>query len=180
SEKSRVSDSGSGQFCANAGAALRANRAAQADARRRANSDIGSCRSVGGRRLDRVRRTGYSNRMRLSMRVAAVLMAACTPAPESSLAQPDVPRTVPDNPNEPHLTNVRMLTNGGENAEAYFSADGQRLIFQATRPGISACDQIFTMNADGTDVRMVSSGEGATTCARSEERRVGKYGCRDD
>ena len=99
------------------------------------------------------------------MTVAAVLMAACTPAPESSLAQPDVPRTVPDNPNEPHLTNVRMLTNGGENAEAYFSADGQRLIFQATRPGISACDQIFTMNADGTDVRMVSSGEGATTCA---------------
>lgn len=58
-----------------------------------------------------------------------------------------------------------MLTNGGENAEAYFSADGTQLIFQATRPGISSCDQIFTMNADGTDVRMVSSGEGSTTCA---------------
>lgn len=58
-----------------------------------------------------------------------------------------------------------MLTNGGENAEAYFSADASRLIFQATRPGISSCDQIFTMDADGTDVRMVSSGKGSTTCA---------------
>ncbi|HEX2166470.1 MAG TPA: hypothetical protein VHG09_04455 [Longimicrobiales bacterium] len=58
-----------------------------------------------------------------------------------------------------------MLTNGGENAEAYFSADARRLIFQATRPGVSSCDQIYTMNADGTDVRMVSSGVGATTCA---------------
>ncbi|MGH7505277.1 MAG: TolB family protein, partial [Longimicrobiales bacterium] len=65
---------------------------------------------------------------------------------------------------EPHLRNVRMLTHGGENAEAYFSADGQRLIFQSTRPGGSACDQIYTMNVDGTGVRRVSTGEGRTTC----------------
>jgi TolB protein len=66
---------------------------------------------------------------------------------------------------EPRLSNIRMLTNGGENAEAYFSGDTRKLIFQATRPGVSACDQIFTMNTDGSDVRMVSTGKGRTTCA---------------
>ena len=52
-------------------------------------------------------------------------------------------------PPETHLTNVRQLTHGGENAEAYFSEDGKRLIFQATRPGYP-CDRIFTINIDGT------------------------------
>ena len=105
------------------------------------------------------------------MTVAAVVtIAACGPAPEivqtaSPYAQPGVPATIQSLPDETRLSNVRMLTNGGENAEAYFSADASRLIFQATRPGVSNCDQIYTMNADGTDVRMVSSGEGATTCA---------------
>ena len=31
---------------------------------------------------------------------------------------------------EQHLSNIRQLTFGGNNAEAYFSADGKRLIFQ--------------------------------------------------
>lgn len=74
-------------------------------------------------------------------------------------------RPFPSSPDEPHLRNLQMLTNGGENAEAYFSADGKRLIFQATIPGVSACDQIFTMNADGTNARRVSNGKGRTTCA---------------
>lgn len=108
--------------------------------------------------------------MRLPVTVAAaLLLAGCAPTPEpvqtASLTQPNVPRSLADRPEEPRLTNIRMLTNGGENAEAYFSADGSRLIFQATRPGVSACDQIFTMSADGSDVRMVSTGKGATTCA---------------
>ncbi len=64
---------------------------------------------------------------------------------------------------EVHLTNVRQLTHGGENAEAYFSHDGSRLIFQSTREGI-ACDQIFTMKLDGSDQRRVSNGAGRTTC----------------
>ena len=57
-----------------------------------------------------------------------------------------------------------MLTNGGENAEAYFSADDQQLIFQRTHPPGLPCDQIFTMNLDGSNVRRVSNGEGRTTC----------------
>src|SRR3954471_8251750 len=35
---------------------------------------------------------------------------------------------------EKHLKNIRQLTEGGENAEAYFSQDGTRLIYQSTRP----------------------------------------------
>lgn len=65
---------------------------------------------------------------------------------------------------DPRIQNLRQLTFGGTNAEAYFSADGQRLIFQATRPGVSACDQIYTMNLDGSDLRLVSTGKGRTTC----------------
>src|SRR5678816_2548351 len=44
---------------------------------------------------------------------------------------------------ERHLRNIRKLTSGGENAEAYFSADGTRLIYQSTRPEYP-CDQIYT------------------------------------
>lgn len=66
-------------------------------------------------------------------------------------------------PGETHFASLRMLTFQGENAEAYFSADGTRLIFQATRPG-SACDQIYVMDADGSDLRLVSTGGGRTTC----------------
>ena len=66
-------------------------------------------------------------------------------------------------PEEKHLHNVRQLTFGGQNAEAYFSADGKKLIFQSTRDDLK-CDQIFTMNLDGSDVRMVSTGKGRTTC----------------
>ena len=51
---------------------------------------------------------------------------------------------------ERHLRNIRKLTSGGENAEAYFSADGTRLIYQSTRPDYP-CDQIYTMKLDGTD-----------------------------
>ena len=66
-------------------------------------------------------------------------------------------------PREAHLQHVRQLTFGGQNAEAYFNHDGERLIFQSTRPPYQ-CDQMFTMNTDGSDVRLVSTGKGRTTC----------------
>jgi Tol biopolymer transport system component len=65
---------------------------------------------------------------------------------------------------ERHLTNLRQLTFGGQNAEAYFSYDATQLIFQSTRDDLK-CDAIFMMDADGSNVRMVSSGKGVTTCA---------------
>lgn len=65
---------------------------------------------------------------------------------------------------ENHLSNIRMLTDSGENAEAYLSFDESKLIFQSTT-GDMKCDQIFTMNIDGSDKQMVSTGKGRTTCA---------------
>src|ERR1043165_3984192 len=63
-----------------------------------------------------------------------------------------------------HLRNVKHLTVGGENAEAYFSSDGKQLIFQSTRDG-HGCDQIYTMNVDGSNVKLISNGDGRTTCS---------------
>lgn len=65
---------------------------------------------------------------------------------------------------EKHLKNINMLTNDGENAEAYYSFDGKKLVFQSTFDTIE-CDQIFTMNVDGSDKKMISTGNGRTTCA---------------
>lgn len=62
------------------------------------------------------------------------------------------------------LQNLRRLTSGGENAEAYWSADGNEIIFQSTR-GDLGCDQIFRMDKDGNNQRMVSTGQGRTTCS---------------
>jgi Tol biopolymer transport system component len=62
-----------------------------------------------------------------------------------------------------HLDNLKQLTKGGQNAEAYWSPDGKRLIFQSTRDG-HECDQQYIMNADGSDQHIVSTGKGVTTC----------------
>jgi Tol biopolymer transport system component/Zn-dependent M28 family amino/carboxypeptidase len=64
---------------------------------------------------------------------------------------------------ERHLQDVRQLTFGGENAEAYFSPDGTRLIYQSTPPGAS-CDQQFVMDLVTGETKRVSSGKGRTTC----------------
>ncbi|HUR12321.1 MAG TPA: hypothetical protein VM012_13175 [Flavitalea sp.] len=72
-------------------------------------------------------------------------------------------------PEEKHFSNIRQLTNGGDNAEAYFSYDGQYLVFQKTNPkeGI-LCDQIYIGKIPtGNDPfvpRLISSGKGRTTC----------------
>jgi TolB protein len=74
-----------------------------------------------------------------------------------------MPQTIRPHPKELHLRNIRQLTFGGTNAEAYFSFDGQKVIFQSTREPFK-CDQIFTMSRDGSNVRRVSTGTGRTTC----------------
>jgi TolB protein len=88
-------------------------------------------------------------------------------APPADGGAGGVPRTgavaFPEFPGETRLANVRKLTSGGQNAEAYFSADGRRLIFQATTAA-GGCDQIYVMDLDGADLRRVSTGEGRTTC----------------
>ena len=68
-----------------------------------------------------------------------------------------------------HLKNVRQLTFGGQNAEAYFSIDDKQLIFQH-QGGDVPCDQIYTMSVDTPDgkpatPKLVSTGKGRTTCS---------------
>jgi Tol biopolymer transport system component len=64
---------------------------------------------------------------------------------------------------ERHLQDVRQLTFGGENAEAYFSPDGTKLIYQSTPPD-APCDQQFVMDLATGESKRVSSGKGRTTC----------------
>jgi Tol biopolymer transport system component len=95
--------------------------------------------------------------------VAASLLACArgssdTPAPRGGRAV-----VVPADSGERHLADVRQLTFGGENAEAYFSASGRQLTFQSTRDG-RTCDQQYVMNVDGGGLRRVSTGGGKTTC----------------
>ncbi|MDH4155271.1 MAG: hypothetical protein OEV01_15935 [Nitrospira sp.] len=79
---------------------------------------------------------------------------------------------------ERHLANIRQLTVGRQNAEAYFSFDGRKLIFQSTNnwPNDSrgtthkptdnglGCYQMYVLDLDSEAVRLVSTGKGATTC----------------
>jgi Tol biopolymer transport system component len=64
---------------------------------------------------------------------------------------------------EKHFKDIRQLTFGGENAEAYFSPDGKKLIFQSTPRG-AACDQEFILDLTTGESKRVSSGKGRTTC----------------
>jgi len=68
-----------------------------------------------------------------------------------------------------HLKNVRQLTFGGQNAEAYFSADDKQLIFQHQGSGVP-CDQIYSISVDTpkgqlATPRLLSTGKGRTTCS---------------
>ncbi len=112
--------------------------------------------------------TAMLRRMR---RLAVVLLGltaaalACTHPAHEGTAPGAAPARSADLafPQERHLRNVRQLTFGGENAEAYFSFDGRQLIFQSTRDG-RACDQEYVMGADGSSPHLVSTGRGRVTC----------------
>ncbi|MDX2182736.1 MAG: hypothetical protein SFW08_02015 [Gemmatimonadaceae bacterium] len=95
---------------------------------------------------------------------AAALVSSCarTPAPLVPSPAATVIARAPE-VNEKHLSNLRQLTNGGENAEAYWSADGQWITWQSTRDG-RTCDQQYVMRSDGSVPRRVSDGRGKTTC----------------
>ena len=75
-------------------------------------------------------------------------------------------------PQEKHLKNLRQLTFGGDNAEAYWSFDGRMVSFQSNNKAWGVqCDQIFFTPVDQlADLskekpKMVSTGKGRTTCA---------------
>ena len=93
----------------------------------------------------------------------ALLLRAQQPA-----EQKPVPGTL-NYEGEKHLRNIRQLTFGGQNAEAYFSADDKYLIFQH-QGGDVPCDQIYTIPVNTPDgkpatPRLISTGKGRTTCS---------------
>lgn len=107
---------------------------------------------------------------------AALLIAGCGPTPGATTGPgpiatppptpPEKPPTlVPAHADETHLSEIRQITFGGENAEAYWSADGKELIYQA-HTGVG-CDQIYRIEPMASDPKpqLVSTGKGATTCS---------------
>jgi Tol biopolymer transport system component len=64
---------------------------------------------------------------------------------------------------ERHLKDIRQLTSGGENAEAYFRPDGKKLIYQSTSER-GGCDQQYVLDLGTGETKLVSSGKGRTTC----------------
>ncbi len=75
-------------------------------------------------------------------------------------------------PQEKHLRNLRQLTFGGDNAEAYWSFDGKHLTFQSNNKAWGLqCDQIFYMPANEAVLpgsarpQLISTGQGRTTCS---------------
>ena len=112
---------------------------------------------------------------------ALAALAACTARPTPSPAGANTTRSsaaalrslddgsgtaraVTPGGGETRFARLWQLTHGGQNAEAYFSADARQLIFQGRRAGESACDQIYIMDVNGANRRRVSTGEGRTTC----------------
>jgi Tol biopolymer transport system component len=102
----------------------------------------------------------------LTLKVLAGFAMICLPA-QRVRAQPsphDAPKRTLHDSRETHLKDVRQLTREGENAEAYWSPDGEELILQSTHPPYP-CDQIFRMNVKDAKMTLVSTGKGRTTCA---------------
>ncbi len=68
---------------------------------------------------------------------------------------------------EAHFAELWQVTDGGQNAEAYWSFAGDRLSLQITDPAQGfACDRIFvTGQGSSSAMQQVSNGRGVTTCA---------------
>lgn len=106
--------------------------------------------------------------------IAAVSLFACnSKTEEQNEAQVEIPATkpAPAIESEGHLKNITQLTFGGDNAEAYFSYDNKKLVFQSNNAAWNvSCDQIFIMDIeaamdDTLTPPMVSTGKGRTTCS---------------
>ena len=103
---------------------------------------------------------------------ALLLIISCTPSnkAEATENQQEASNDTLRYEKEVHLKNVRQLTWGGNNAEAYWSFDGKSLVFQSDYAewGVE-CDQIFTLDlanvVPGERPPMVSTGLGRTTCS---------------
>ena len=97
------------------------------------------------------------------MQVRTIVTAALVAAVSFSAHAQSGAARVPSEAGESRLSNIRQLTFGGQNAEAYWSPDGRWITVQSTLAGMQ-CDQQYVMRADGADRRRISNGRGKTTC----------------
>jgi TolB protein len=92
-----------------------------------------------------------------------MLLALALVAAQNPMASWPTSRDVEPHEKEVHLRNIKQLTFGGQNAEAYWNVEGTQLVFQTAQPGFPD-EQIFVMNADGSGKRLASTGLGRCTC----------------
>ncbi|MBU1099045.1 MAG: hypothetical protein KKA84_01480 [Bacteroidetes bacterium] len=101
--------------------------------------------------------------------IAIIFLSSCSQPKENYDPSTDLLRFK----GEVHLRNIKQLTFGGNNAEAYWSFDDKQLVFQSDWDKLNdhGCDQIFLMNVDGSQLvqnetyRLISTGKGRTTCS---------------
>ncbi len=93
-----------------------------------------------------------------TLAVAAPKPAAFRPVPPSAQAADTLIRA-----GESHFAHLWQLTFGGQNAEAYWSGDGTKLVFQSMRDEYK-CDQEYVYDLATGKVTMVSTGKGRVTC----------------
>lgn len=101
------------------------------------------------------------------------VLCSCNQAPKTIQDKGDTKNSTDTlrYPDEKHLANLRQLTFGGDNAEAYFSFDDKRIAFQSNNAAWNLeCDQIFTFELASGDMKegapqMISTGMGRTTCS---------------
>ncbi len=113
-------------------------------------------------------------RILYSIFVLTLLISCKTYKKEAVETKTETEVAIKDNslifPEEKHFKSLRQITNGGDNAEAYWSFDDKQLVFQSNykKWGVE-CDQMFLMNVndifDSIAPPMLSTGKGRTTCA---------------
>jgi Tol biopolymer transport system component len=117
----------------------------------------------------------YLNQQIILFFLLIIILSACDQATKNSDTGDQNTELKPDTtihyPQEKHLANIRQLTKGGDNAEAYFSFNNEMIVFQAKNPDWNApCDQIYTFSfSDGhmfdSQPQLISEGLGRTTCS---------------
>ena len=111
---------------------------------------------------------------RIILSFLCVLLVSCgekKPIKTTKVESKDIQKSNIHYSKEKHLQNIKQLTFGGDNAEAYFSFDDTRLVFQLKNPEIGIdCDQIYVTDWVNDNIKkklppMVSTGLGRTTCS---------------
>ncbi|MDB4956577.1 MAG: peptidase [Myxococcales bacterium] len=97
----------------------------------------------------------------------AIFAGCCPPEAAKQTATVPPPKTETKDlavAGESHLHNLRQITFGGDNAEAYWAFGGDRLIMQTNHTPYK-CDQIEELPLTGGPGKLVSTGKGRTTCS---------------